>query len=116
MGSRRRRRRTLGIIRLDFNLNTHIVLAQTLDTNTGIERLVVGHVLAEVSYHSLIGLIIQRKMVGAHFVYLRPSLAACSLQGKVNVLKGLIDLCVDLSGDLGHLACRIPTTYQPELR
>lgn len=37
----------------NLNLDAHIILAQTRDADAGPERLVVGHVLAEVADHGI---------------------------------------------------------------
>lgn len=86
-------------MRLHFNLNAHIIFAQPLNTNTCIQRLMVGHPLLEVPAHSFEGFSVDGNMVRSYFVHLRPTLSASGLQCEINIRKSLVDLGIDFSGD-----------------
>lgn len=57
--------------------------------------MVIGHPLLEVSNHSILGLVIQGDMKRIDPVDLGPASAACILQGRINIYKGLVDLLRD---------------------
>jgi hypothetical protein len=47
----------------NLNLHTHVGLPQTGHTNTGPERLVIGHPLPKVAGHGYEGLVVDRHVV-----------------------------------------------------
>lgn len=70
-----------------------------------------GHPLFEVSAHGFEGFPVQRNVIGPDFINLGPALAPSSLQRKIHVCKGLVDLCIDLSWDGFNPLVREPTTF-----
>lgn len=54
------------VVRLNLNLNPHIILSQSSNADTSPQRLVVRHPLAEVADHGFQSLVVERDMVGVH--------------------------------------------------
>lgn len=71
----------------------------------------VRHPLLEVSSHGFESFSVQRDVIGPYFIDLGPTLAPSGLQRKINVCKGLVDLCIDLSWDGVNPLVREPATF-----
>lgn len=102
---------TFRIVCLNFNFDTHIVLAQALHANTSVQGLVVGHPMLEIPQHVLSHLTVVRDVVGTDLVHLRPALSASGLQGSVHVPKSLLDLRTNVAVDGLNWALLLPSTY-----
>ena len=90
---------------LDFH--PHIVISQPRDPYAGPKGLVIWHVLIEIADHCTQSLIVQGEMVGIDTIHLAPALASGLPQRQIHIGKGLINLAVDICGDLRGL--RIPS-------
>lgn len=88
--------RALGVIRLHLDLDAHVILPEPRDADSRPDGRVVRAPGAEVARHDLDDLAVERQVVRVDTEHLRPSLAARRLQGEVDVLEGLVDLCLDV--------------------
>lgn len=92
-----------------LNFNPHVVLAQPRDPDTSPYRLMLRHVLLEISNHSCESFVVNRNMVGVYPKNLRPAFAAGVLQVQFHVPESLVDLGVDFLVDNARV--RVPASY-----
>lgn len=102
--------RTIRVICHYFNLHTHIVLPKSRNSNAGPDWLMVWHPLLEIPGHCRNGFVIQGDMIRVNPKDLRPSLSTSIFKVMLHGFESLVDLGVDLGGDVIHFALRIPSS------
>lgn len=102
------------VMSYNFNLNPHIILAESRYPNTCPNRLVVRHPFLEIPHHRLQGFVVDRDVVRVHPKYLLPPFSSGVLQVQVHVGESLVDLRIDLPMD--HRGLWIPTTFSHSAR
>ena len=90
----------VGVVGSHLDLDPHRGLPQARHADAGPDGLVVGHVGLEVADHGGEGLVAQGDVVRVDAEDLGPALAAGVLEVQLHVLEGLVDLRVDVAGDL----------------
>lgn len=92
----------------DLDLDAHVVHAEARHPDGRPDGLVVGHPLLEVARHGREALVVEGQVVRVDAVDLRPALAAGRLERVVDDLERLVDLRVDLLGELDLVLLRVP--------
>lgn len=92
----------------DLDLDAHVVHPQPSHPDGRPDGLVVGHPLLEVARHGREALVVEGQVVRVDAVDLRPALAAGRLERVVDDLERLVDLRVDLLGELDLVFFWVP--------
>lgn len=93
----------------DFNLNTHIILAQPRNAYACPYRLVIGHPLSKIPHHSFQSFTVKRNMVRIDAEDLLPSFPTSVFQAEIDITECLVNLSIDFS--MNDAAFGIPASY-----
>ena len=103
---------SLGVVSDDFDLDSHVVVSKSRHANTRPNGLMVRHPLLKVSNHGRQRFVVDGHVVGVYSVHLRPAFAPHVLQVELDILKGPIDLRVDLLVLLVIPSLGVPSAYR----